>query len=186
MNERPPNGALQLNSLPFGATDNGGASDLRKIADAMVRLADDLVQMAEIEDKAEKVEYLIDRLRTPPNGHAGSVPTKELIARARFIRDVRKQRNRCFGDLEFNDPAWEIMLALFVEGSESTPHKTTSLAALCEVPVTTLLRYLTALEEKGLLERRCSPTDKRVSWVVISKLGRLQMAKCLELGGPAE
>ena len=76
--------------------------------------------------------------------------------RARRDREVDMPSNL------LGEPAWDILLDLFVEHTQGrvTPIKSACIASCA--PTTTALRYLSLLESKDLIETKQEHSDKRV------------------------
>lgn len=78
----------------------------------------------------------------------------------RLRADRRTLRHAVGNDL-FVEPAWDMLLDLFITRSEA---KYTSVSALCLascVPNSTALRWIGTLEKRGLIVRRADQCDKR-------------------------
>jgi DNA-binding MarR family transcriptional regulator len=86
-------------------------------------------------------------------------------ALAKQIGLVRTARNSTFNDNLFGEPAWDILLLLYValhEGDRLT------VGAVCNesgVPDTTALRWIDRLVELGLVRRDRNPVDNRSSFI---------------------
>lgn len=88
----------------------------------------------------------------------------EILAR-------RRRRHRLFGKAMFGEPAWEMLLLLYV--SASGARQTTSrLAALAGASKSTAIRWMDYLETQGLIGREASPLDKRVIYVELTAKGK--------------
>lgn len=84
-----------------------------------------------------------------------------MVDRARRVVEERRARDRLFGKGLFCEPAWEILIELFIahHAERDTAVKTACLAST--VPQTTALRYIAHLVERGLVMRRPHPLDSR-------------------------
>jgi len=102
--------------------------------------------------------------------------------RALEILGVRKRRETVFGDDLFGEPAWDLMLDLFVQHVERQKTSSTSAAIAARVPPTTALRYLNSLVRKGLVMRHVSDHDLRVQHVALSDYGYREMLALLSEG----
>lgn len=71
----------------------------------------------------------------------------------------------------FGDPAWNILLDLFIAHMLGKCVCVTDTALAGNVPVTTALRWLSSLERTSLVERRRDHTDRRRSFVFLSGSG---------------
>lgn len=111
---------------------------------------------------------------TPESAEAGErheASDLELAAYAENLYQVRRRRNRYFPEHLFAEPAWDILLDLFVNGVRNRPISITSACIAGGIPATTGLRWLGVLEREGLLVREVSADDARVTWVRLSDEG---------------
>ncbi|MBX9886020.1 MAG: winged helix DNA-binding protein [Novosphingobium sp.] len=83
-----------------------------------------------------------------------------LVLARRAYAD-RSRRNHLFDADLFGEPAWDLLLDLFVATHEGRPVSVTSACIAANVPTTTALRWISALEAKGLIERANDPRDAR-------------------------
>ena len=89
------------------------------------------------------------------------------VAVRNLIR-TRRLREQYLGEGLFADPAWDILLDLFASELEQHRVSVSSLCIAAAVPPTTALRWVTAMIESGLLERRPDPLDRRRAFVALS------------------
>lgn len=75
----------------------------------------------------------------------------------------------------FQDPAWDILLDLYMAHAEGKCISVKSAGLACPVPATTALRWLWALENAKLVERMPDKHDKRRSFVTLSTKGQQYM-----------
>ena len=80
---------------------------------------------------------------------ASHIPPRLMQAQLRSIMEMRRRRSTVFGEGLFSDPAWDILLELFAAELDGRRLGLTDLAHIA--PRSTLARWLTALEERGLL-----------------------------------
>lgn len=71
----------------------------------------------------------------------------------------------------FGDPAWNILLDLFIAYMRDKCVCVTDTALAGNVPVPTALRWLSNLERTSFIERRRDLTDRRRSFVYLSETG---------------
>jgi hypothetical protein len=88
--------------------------------------------------------------------------------RAKTIIDLRKRREASLGAELFAEPAWDILLDLFVQRVEGRRTSSTSASIASRAPTTTALRYISALQERGLVTRNVADHDHRVHYVRLS------------------
>lgn len=77
---------------------------------------------------------------------------------------ARKHRDEAFGDDLFFDPAWSILLELYVHHRQQVATSITSLCQSVKIPPSTGLRWIALLEKRGLVTREADPFDKRRSY----------------------
>ncbi len=92
---------------------------------------------------------------------AADMPDPILVTRAREAYRRRRERERMFETDLFADPAWDMLLDLFVARAEGRPTCISSACIGANVPTTTALRYLDCLCEAGFVRRVRHPTDAR-------------------------
>lgn len=103
------------------------------------------------------------------------VPQHDLTMIAERMYRVRRLRESVmaarFGSDIFSDPAWDIILDLYIHNSRNQDVSVTSVCAASMVPITTALRYITVLSERGLIERTRNPKDGRSYLLRLSAAG---------------
>lgn len=113
-----------------------------------------------------------DELTVPHN--AKDSPAWAEVARS--VYRERRHRSDVFGDPTlFGEPAWDILLDLFIAAKERKRLPVTSACIGAAVPATTALRWLTVLEEKGLILRENDTADARRVFVRLSADGYEKM-----------
>lgn len=130
---------------------------------------------------ADRMEALAIELRTMSDHELGTVPSKQtLTGLAGKIYSARRNVDEVFGMQGFAiSPAWDIMLDLYQADCKGNQISVTSACIGAACPATTALRWLNALEEMLLIDRRPDSDDKRRFVVEISELGRLRVEQAL-------
>lgn len=90
-----------------------------------------------------------------------SVTLDTFVRLAREHLHMRRSRERIFPPDLFADPAWDILLDLFICEQVSRKVSVSSACLAACVPPTTALRWIAKLEEMGLIERRADGSDGR-------------------------
>jgi len=111
-----------------------------------------------IKDHLKDLERLANRLRT--NGSSESRLARRLLA-------ARRQREQIFDGCLFGEPAWDILLDLFVAHDEQVNVSVSSLCIAAAVPTSTALRWITTMTAQGILVRRQDPRDARRVWIAL-------------------
>ena len=75
------------------------------------------------------------------------------------------------------EPAWDILLDLYIAFAESRQISVTSACIASAVPQTTALRWLSVLEGESLVERLSDPVDQRRIMVRLTTKGVIYMEK---------
>lgn len=109
------------------------------------------------------------------------VSVAECVHVAYGIYWARRQRDRLLGANLFAEPAWDILLDLFVAGYEGRKVSVSSACVASAVPTSTALRHIAHLVELGLLVRTPHPVDARSSFLDLSEEGTSQMIDYLTL-----
>jgi DNA-binding MarR family transcriptional regulator len=136
----------------------------------------------ELERLQEQLDQLRNKLSGPADQAAPSLlSSREAVEVIREILRYRRRRDRVFGGDLFGEPAWDILLELYM--AELT-YKNISVSSAClasAVPATTALRWIGTLEKKGLIMRRNDPMDRRRVWLCLTPHGSAAMQNYLAL-----
>jgi hypothetical protein len=93
----------------------------------------------------------------------------------------RRMRARIFGsEALFGEPAWDILLDLFIATKEKRKVSVMSACIGSAVPSTTALRWIAALEREGLIAREDDPDDARRTYVILTGQGYDAMVEYFE------
>ena len=141
----------------------GHAVELRRMARELARMADELDGRA---------------AAPPPEAFAERDRSLRAIARAAYRS--RQERKRFLPEALFFEPAWDMLLELFVAALDGKRIATKGLCGASGVPPSTALRYIDLLEETGLAVRSEDVSDARRIFVAITPLGEEAMAAYLE------
>jgi DNA-binding MarR family transcriptional regulator len=132
----------------------------------------------------QQLELIVDRLA----GLEASIAVMKIqvsnvtssrstaLHKARQQYRSRRSRETIFGKPHlFGEPAWDILLDLFIAAEESKQISVSSLCIASAVPATTALRWIAILEAEGLIERSCDPADARRVFVALCDDGFAKM-----------
>ena len=95
-----------------------------------------------------------------------------LVAKARLVLGSRLAREQYFHRDLFGEPAWEILLALYVIEDAGARFTISKLAECIHAPLSTVVRWVKTLEEQSLVSRSNHPTDRRIVFVRLLDKGR--------------
>lgn len=143
----------------------GKASFLRERAERMLKLADRIE--SEDLDLGETAESMWRSVSSPIGGRA-ELTEDDLLELAKLDYRSRQQRYRHLPLVLFGEPAWDILLDLFIAAIQRRLISVSSACLASAAPFSTALRHLGKLERKGLVERIESNEDQRVVLVKLT------------------
>jgi DNA-binding MarR family transcriptional regulator len=94
-----------------------------------------------------------------------------LLERAKAIVRVRRARDRLLGRAVVGEPAYELLLALYVSANRRRGVPLTTLAKSAKVPYSSALRWIAYLEDKRFVSRSQSSSDRRVILIRLTGSG---------------
>lgn len=95
------------------------------------------------------------------------------------ILSRRRLREEFFGSDMFGEPAFELLLDLFIQEIDGQNVYTTSLAVASGAPLTTALRQIAMLVDRGFVQRVPDPVDRRRVMVQLTERGSAAMWRYL-------
>lgn len=95
-----------------------------------------------------------------------------LVGRARQAFLERRRRDRLFGQSMAGEPAWDMLLALYIADVSEARFTLGKLIAHSGVAPSTAHRWLDYLVNRGLVGRKMHPTDRRTVFVELTDEGR--------------
>lgn len=145
---------------------------------------------ADLKPYADQLMVIAQRLRDgefmePPRALSSATDAKNgqtladrsasragYVEQARRAYAVRRRRAGIFGSAElFGEPAWDILLDLYIAFGEEKPVSVSSACIGSASPPTTGLRWLGVLAENGPVVREQDPDDQRRVLVRLTDLG---------------
>ncbi|WP_338468517.1 winged helix DNA-binding protein [Novosphingobium sp. ZN18A2] len=119
-----------------------------------------------------------------------TIPHRAAHDKARVIYKSRRERDDCASGLRnlFGEPAWDILLDLFIAAQQGAQVQVSSVCLDANVPSTTLLRWLARLEREELITRAADDRDGRRRFVMLTERGEqfmLELLATLDAKSPA-
>jgi hypothetical protein len=143
---------------------------LHPLADELMAIASRLRNAAFLPERENAV---IERL--PPRAARSS---RTHLGLARKAYALRRKRAAIFGNPDlFGEPAWDILLDLFIAHAEGKPVSVSSACIGSAAPATTGLRWLGVLADEGLILRENDADDNRRVLVRLSSAGLAAMER---------
>jgi len=126
-------------------------------------------------------ELLWEQDSTAPIGRTETAPISHRTLRTAIrCYEARRTRDQHFaGRALFADPAWDILLDLFIREAQGEPVSVKSASVGSNVAPSTALRWLKVLESEGLIISRDDSEDRRCRLVTLTSDGRRIMTDCL-------
>lgn len=162
---------------PTAFDESGHADETRKITltrrdfrDA-VRLLRLLVEGDDQSELIHQTDRVIAEGQSFIKRTGGVIANRQaLIKRARRAIAERNKRSEVFGKAMFGEPAWDMLLILYVEHG-SRRLTIGRLSQVAGTSGTTALRWSEYLERQGLIQRQSHPTDRRTFFVGFTDRG---------------
>lgn len=104
---------------------------------------------------------------------------QSMVGLVRWIYRARRRRESYFPADIFGEPSWDMLLDLYAASADGRDIGVNSLCLASNVPVTTALRWVGILEDRGLVERHRAAHDARLHYVRLSKAAFRDMRKYL-------
>jgi CheY-like chemotaxis protein len=169
--------ATRRRSLPLAAIVVTGHASLDRAVSALrLRVLDFLQKPVTADEVASAIARAFALV--------GGAPTQartagvEIINTALYLRvqvAAQVDRTAIFETDLFGDPAWEMLLDLFMSEAYHRPISVTSLCIASGAPTTTALRRIDDLVTAGLVEREPDQQDRRRTVVKLTTHGRERM-----------
>lgn len=130
--------------------------------------------LAELRSRIDRIhDLLLDRAR--PGGAPGPVQAMPTDPLALSIQ-IRRMRKSHFGAAPVSGAIWDMMLDLMCATANGRTLSASDLATGADVPLSSGLRMIAALEAHGLATRRVDEQDRRRTIVHLTDSGRERMA----------
>ena len=125
-------------------------------------------QFTRIATTLSSIETRVAALHGEALPHRPTAPTP--LQRAKEYYRKRRLRERMFGNPDlFADPAWDILIDLFIASEEGRKISVSSACIASAVPTTTALRWIKILEDNGHILRYQDPSDARRVFMSLSE-----------------
>jgi DNA-binding MarR family transcriptional regulator len=109
---------------------------------------------------------------------AGS-PNVDYARVAEYVLAQRRSRKAFFSNDLFHEPAWDMLLALYIAQAEDRALFVKTLTSNTDAPATTSQRWIDHLHRLELVDRVVDPHDRRRVEIVLSESGREAMTRYL-------
>ena len=165
--------ATERQSILENLSENWAPKEMRDLAATLLRFADAIEQQWDGSNSASIFKWPNALRRIERNSF-------NLALKAKRIYENRQGRNKFLPEELLAEPAWDMLLELFMQFSGGAKVSTSSLCIASNSPQSTALRYLAQLEELGLVERFPAKNDRRVQLVTLTDRGVVGVGSILE------
>lgn len=138
--------------------------------------------LSELSEEAARISHALSKLAAQLPLAVNDRAETELDAPwiRRLVR-LRRLRDGFFPPELFSDPAWDILLDLTAARIEGVAVSASSLCIAAAVPITTGLRWIKGMVERGFLVREPDPEDGRRVLIRLSEPTFARMVECLSV-----
>lgn len=165
-------GELTNDDLYQDAVSSAPGSNLHPFADELLAIAARLRCASDV--TASEPRAAAPELAAPS-------PRRGALTLARKVYALRRKRAAIFGNPDlFGEPAWDILLDLFIADAEGKDVSVSSACIGSAAPATTGLRWLGVLANEGLIIREPDPADQRRVLVRLTAAARAGMERFFE------
>jgi hypothetical protein len=152
------------------------------MADSAPSAVSELVPGSCLQPLADELVAIAARLRdvaaAPASPQRSQRSERRYLALARQAYALRRKRAVIFGNPElFGEPAWDILLDLYIAHADGKPVSVSSACIGSAAPPTTGLRWLGVLAEEGLVVRENDADDHRRVLVRLTRAGITAMER---------
>lgn len=112
-----------------------------------------------------------------------SKAAQDELAEIRLVSEILKSRRRrdaAFGAELFGEPAWDLLLELYLAQQQQRRISVSDACRASASPPTTGLRWIGILEVQGWVRRACDPLDGRRMWISLTDRASAAMHDYLE------
>lgn len=154
-------------------------SDSARIETRIFEISRQLLDLAEATSALIVPKQENDTARSQPNSSRRS--QKSILRAANLTYRLRRRRSNIFHKYDlFGEPAWDILLDLFIADLKGLSLSVTDACIGSAVPNTTALRWIGVLQESGLLTRSGDPRDARRAHLSLTETGHKLMLTYIE------
>ena len=124
--------------------------------------------LSQLNSIQSQLDDLRHRLAAHPNNE--SMDAANLGQLAQEIIRSRRRRAEAFGHTDlFGEPAWDILLGLYVAAEAQQKLTVSAVCEISGVPQSTALRWIEKLEKKGWVYRTPDSNDRRRFWMLLTE-----------------
>lgn len=137
---------------------------------------------AQVAELHKVMTALLLQLTAIQTEHRAVTDVEHESVKARRLYSERRRREKHFGGGGglFGEPAWDILLDLFIAYEDGKPQSTSTTCIGACVPQTTGLRWIALLEREGLVHSWPDQRDGRYRMLSLTPVGVEKMVRYLK------
>lgn len=142
------------------------------------RLADIVRELTELTESASNILNDENNFKDFANTqrHLSRRSRKAYLRTAQIAYSLRRQRTEIFRNSAlFGEPAWDMLLDFYIAELKGKALSVTDACIGSAVPATTALRWISILQESGLVAREEDPKDARRVYLHLTQHGSTLM-----------
>lgn len=147
-------------------------SQIRRLSESMLRLADAVDQDWQPKPCGSIFRWPNELNRIERDAYL-------LAEKAQLEYAKRRKRQQFVPSTILAEPAWDMLLELFMQYAGKARVSVTSLCIASACPTSTALRYIALLEDEGFVRREPAVHDKRMTFLELTDKGTLAMGRYL-------
>lgn len=137
--------------------------------------------------EVQTLTRLLSKVIAGVGPHSGTPVSPERVQKValaeayyRFRRKRERIADETFGKGLFVDPAWDILLDLYIQAGRGVDVNVSSACLASIAPPTTALRYIAELEGRGIISRTPTARDARLLIVQLTERGCAMVEKIID------
>lgn len=146
------------------------------------------IDIRKLAEQLDAAQQILDQIRVTSGcetfGPRRCEPVKRVetaVEAARRAYDERRARTNFVGHNDmFGEPAWDMLLDLFIRQANEEEITVKSACLNTDAPASTTTRWLMVLEHYGLIEMHCDPADPVRHLIHLTPTGYEGMVRYLE------
>jgi DNA-binding MarR family transcriptional regulator len=150
----------------------------RSVRDSSQLNFDGLVELNSLQRQLDSLRFRLES-STATEPPSKLVPDNAERLALKIVAS-RRRRDAFFGQGLFGEPAWDLLLELYVAEQAQRRVCITRVCEATAVAFTTALRWIERLEKDGLVTRKVDVLDRRRIWVMLTDRGSNAMREYLE------
>lgn len=135
--------------------------------------------LANVNETNSHLVHLLNRISDPSPEGPGRATQQMLYLSARLWLHKQNARYKYLPRSIFRDPAWNMLIDMYVQEREGRAVATTSACAASGAPPSTALRWISSLEQAALISRISDAHDGRRTFLRLTPKARCAIEKWL-------